>query len=282
MPNLESCIAQWRQALAAKPQLTSETLDELEAHLRERIAALVESGLSETDACQRAIAELGSAEAIAVEFRKLAPVSWLPVKIVAGIGIALPLVAATLLYVRSQSQPAADLLLSVHAFTITLGYTATLLLGVLGACFVLQRARADFSARRLASLGRVTFIFAIVAAVCSATGVILGGFWAQREWGRFWGWDAKEVGGLYAVVWLTGFLIAHRFRWITARALLVASLIGSNVVFLAWFAPVLPSGLHAYGFPNTARALLVAVLVINLLLTFLGLAPAGCLRSRKA
>jgi hypothetical protein len=66
------------------------------------------------------------------------------------------------------------------------------------------------------------------------------------------------------------------------RALLVASLIGSNVVFLAWFAPVLPSGLHAYGFPQTARALLFAVLVINFLLTLLGLAPAGCLRSRKA
>src|SRR5436190_23033357 len=101
MSNLESCIAHWRQALAAKPQITPDTLDELEAHLRERIVALVESGLSETDAYQRAIGDLGSAEAISTEFRKLAPASWLPVKIVAGLGIALPLALATVLHVRS-------------------------------------------------------------------------------------------------------------------------------------------------------------------------------------
>ena len=37
-------------------------------------------------------------------------------------------------------------------------------------------------------------------------GTFLGGVWANESWGRYWGWDAKEVGAL--VAWLTyaGFL----------------------------------------------------------------------------
>jgi hypothetical protein len=284
MPDLETFLAQWRQKLSAVRHLKPGTLDELESHLRDRIAEHMRSGLAEADACQRAAAELGSMESIAGEFRKLDRAAWLPAKMVVGMGMALPLILAALLLARSLTRPGAGVLLSVHIFTVTLGYTATLLLGVLGACFVLQRARGEFSPRCAMSLGRITLIFATVAAICTATGVILGGFWALREWGRFWDWDAKEIGGFCAVIWMTGFLVAHAFRWVTTRGLLVASMIGSNVVFLAWFGPALApgSGLHAYGLPGFARALLLGVLIGNLLLALLGLAPAGCLRARKA
>lgn len=282
MPDCESFLAQWRQALSAACHLTPETLDELENHLRERIAELMRTGLSETEACERAAAELGSPETMAREFRKLDRAAWLPAKIVARLGIAGALILAVLLLARALTQPVVDVLLSVHAFSVTLGYTSTLLLGVLGACFVLQRARADFSPHRLAPLGRITLIFATVATVCTAAGVILGGFWAQREWGRFWAWDAKETGGFCAVIWMAGFLLAHTFRWVTPRGLLVASLVGSNVVFLAWFGSALAPGLHAYGLPNAAHLLLLAALAGNVLLGLLGLAPAGCLRARSA
>ena len=283
MPDLESFLTQWRQRLSDARPLPPETLDELENHLRERIAELMRAGVAESDACQRAAAELGSADAIAGEFRKVYRAAWLPAKIVAGMGIAGTLVLAAFLLVRAFTQPAADVLLAVHVFTVTVGYTATLLLGALGACFILQRARADFSPRHFESLGRITFIFATVATICTAIGVILAGFWAQREWGRFWGWDAKEIGGLCAVIWMTGFFIAQAFRWVTTRGLLVAGVIGSNVVLLAWFGSALALGVHTSGLPDFARLLLLfAALIGNFLLAALGLAPAGCLRARKA
>src|SRR4051794_22786445 len=31
-------------------------------------------------------------------------------------------------------------------------------------------------------------------------GILLGGVWAQRAWGRFWGWDPKETWAL--ITWL--------------------------------------------------------------------------------
>jgi hypothetical protein len=280
MPNLEPFLAQWRPTMSAAHHMTPEMLDELERHIRDRVAQLVGSGFSEVDACQRAAAELGNPETIAAEFRKLDPGPWLPVRIMTASGVALALAVAILVLVRPFTGPGAGMLLAVHVFAITLGYGTALLLGVLGACFVIQRARAGFSSRRLASLTRATFAFATIATVCTVVGTVLAMFWAHREWGRFWDWDPKEIGAFCVVVWMSGFLIAHWFRWVTARGLLVASLIGSNVVFLGWFAPEFPQGLQAYGFPNTAW-LLLAALILNCLLTILGLAPAGCLRSRK-
>ena len=282
MPDLESFLAQWRASLPAAPHLPPETLDELEGHLRERIEQLIASGVPEAEACQRAATELGNSETIATEFRKLDASSWLPVKIVTGVAIVLALGLAVLLLTRPFPRPNAGLLLAIHVFTITIGYATTLLLGVLGICFVLQRARTGFSRRQLASLSRVTFIFATVSTVSTAIGIVLAMLWAQREWGRLWGWDGKEIGALCVFVWLAGFLIAHAFRWVTARGLLIASLLGNNVVLLGWFAPSLSGGLHAYGFQKTAWLLLLAgAMVLNVVVMLIGLAPSGCLRARK-
>jgi hypothetical protein len=279
MHNLETFLAQWRQTFVER--LSPDTLDELEAHLRERIEQLVRSGVPEADACQRAAADLGDPCAIASEFRKLGTTSWLPVRIVAGLGAGAALVAAILLIARPFTGPGAGLLISVHVFTVTLGYGAALLLGVLGACFVLQRARADFAPARVAALSRVTSRFAIVAAVCTALGILTGMLWTHREWNRWWAWDAPEIGGFCVLLWMIAFLVAHRFRRITPRALLVASTLGSNVVLLAWFARILSPTLHPAGLPPAA-SLVLAALLLNLLLALLGLAPAGCLRPRKA
>ena len=279
MPNLNSFLAEWRQTMSAAHHMTPEMLDELESHMRERVGQLIDSGLSEVDACQRTAAELGNPETIAAEFRKLDPVPWLPITIMTALGVALALAAAILLLLRPFTGPGAGMLLTIHVLTVTVGYGSTLLLGVLGACFVIQRARAGFPPRRLASLTRATFAFATTSTVCTLVGIVLAMFWAHREWGRFWDWDPKEVGAFCVAVWMSGFLLAHWFRWVTARGLLVASMFGSNVVFLGWFAPTLAlsPGLHAYGWSHFGWVLLLAVLIVNCLLTILGLAPAGWL-----
>ena len=282
MAKIDSFVSQWRQALAPVRHLSPETLDELEAHLREKIERHLQDGLPEAEACDRAAAELGDSTAIAGEFRKLHPLPWLPAKLVTVVGIALAIGIALLLLVRFRPGYRGDVLLAVHVFTITIGYGATILLGVLGACFVLQRARWGFSLNRLAMLERLTLRFAVISTLCTAVGVILGMFWANREWGRYWAWDSKEIGGLCVVVWMLGFFIAHFVRRVSARGLLVASLIGSNVTLLAWFLPSMNTGLKAYGSLNATWALLPIVVILNLSLSVLGLAPSGCLRPRRA
>jgi Cytochrome C assembly protein len=280
MHNLEDSIAEWRKSMMAAARLSRESLDELENHLRENVDQLTRSGMSEPEAFQRAVTQLGGPPSLASEFQKLDQSTWLPVKVVIGIGVTEALALAIFLIARCDAARS-GLLLANHVFSVTLGYTTTFLVGALGICFVGQRCFSDFSPSRMRSLTRVTFILGCIAAGLTAIGVFLGMLWARAEWGRFWAWDPKEIGGLSVIVWLICFLAIHRLRRITAHGVLIMSIIGNIVVSLAWFGANLLAGLHSYGTTNYSWLLLAAVLS-NLAVFLIGFAPAGWLRPRKA
>ena len=83
---------------------------------------------------------------------------------------------------------------------------------------------------------------------------------------------------------LADLLLACRSLATDGRArLLVSSLLGSNIVILAWFPPfVSPTALHSYGLPGGMITFLVAAFAANLAFFLIGLAPAGWLRLRRA
>jgi hypothetical protein len=282
--NLEQSIADWRKALSAARDLGPDTLDELETHLRETIEQLVRSGMNEAEAFQRAVTQLGPPEEVASEFRKLSAFTWLPVRVMTAIAGAGVLILPAWLFSAFRHRHW-DLLLAAHVFAVALGYSLGLLLGVLGICFVAQRCHTEFPPRRSEALGRGASLFAAAACGLSALGTILGMFWSHREWGRFWGWDVHEIGALSVVVWLACILIAHQSRRFSVRALFLASLIGGNIVLLAWFGPHLMmwGQLHSYKM-NIHNTVLVVIMptTINLVFFLVGLAPAGWLRLRKA
>lgn len=280
MHNLEQWITDWRKAMMAAPNFRRETLDELENHLRENVDQLVRSGITEAEAFQHAVTQLGSPATIASEFQKLNPSTWLPVKVVIGLGITAALLLTIFLFTRFDDLWS-NLLLASHIFMVTLGYTTVFLSGTLGICFVCQRCFSDFSPARLQSLSQVSFIFAWVAFCLTAVGIALGAIWARAEWGRFWAWDPKEIGALCVIVWLICFLSAHRLRRTTPRGVLVLSVASNLVVSLGWFGANLLAGLHSYGTLNLSWFLLAAV-ISNLAVFLVGLAPAGWLRLRKA
>src|SRR4051794_28704824 len=57
--NLNAEIQQWREALAQSPAFNSENLNELESHLRDSVARLRASGLSEEEALLIATKRIG-------------------------------------------------------------------------------------------------------------------------------------------------------------------------------------------------------------------------------
>src|SRR3954469_19483542 len=275
--DLEKLITEWRKT-AGTPNISAETLDELETHLRETTERLVRSGMSLPDAFQRAVADLGTMPGIASEFRKLDEPLWLPIKLAIGVTTFAAVALAIFAIARSGSGQS-SVLLGAHIFTVTLGYTVTLLIGALGICFVSQRCFEDFPTSRLDSIRRVSLLLATIALCFTAIGVFLAMIWAKIEWGRYWAWDSKEIGGLSAVVWLVGYVIAHRFFKNSSRGVLAISMLGNIVVSLAWFGPRV-NGLHSYGTANPSLLLTVAVLV-NLAFFAIGFVPAGRLRLRN-
>ena len=66
-----------------------------------------------------------------------------------------------------------------------------------------------------------------VGVLLIAAGTILGGVWADYSWGRFWGWDPKEV---WALITLLVYLIPLHGRfagWFNTFNLVVASVVCS-------------------------------------------------------
>ena len=276
MHDLEKLITEWRESAAKN--VTAETLDELETHLRETTERLVRSGMNQSGAFQRAVTELGAMPTISSEFQKLDSPLWLPVKLAIGATALLALIVAVFVIARLDSNRS-DVLLAAHTFTVVLGYTLTLLIGGLGICFVSQRCLEDFSTSRLHSIARVSLVLGSIALFLTTLGVLLGMVWAKIEWGRYWAWDPKEIGGLSVVVWLACYLVAHRFFKSSERGVLAISMLGNIVVSLAWFGPQV-NGSHQYGTPNTSLLLTIAILV-NLAFFALGFVPAGRLRLRN-
>jgi ABC-type transport system involved in cytochrome c biogenesis permease subunit len=89
-----------------------------------------------------------------------------------------------------------------------------------------------------------------VGVLLVAAGTILGGVWADVSWGRFWGWDPKEV---WALITLLVYLIPLHGRfagWVSTFGLIVASVVCYMSVLMAWYGVnfVLGVGLHSYGF----------------------------------
>jgi ABC-type transport system involved in cytochrome c biogenesis permease subunit len=89
-----------------------------------------------------------------------------------------------------------------------------------------------------------------VGVLLIAAGTMLGGVWADYSWGRFWGWDPKEV---WALATLLIYLVPLHGRfagWIGTFGLVATSVVCFLSVIMAWYGVnfVLGVGLHSYGF----------------------------------
>ncbi len=108
-----------------------------------------------------------------------------------------------------------------------------------------------------------------VAVVLLTAGTILGGVWADRAWGRFWGWDPKEVWALVSILVYLALLHGRYAGWIGNFGMAAGSVIGMISVVWAWYGTnyLMPIGLHSYAGEGSGGGLYVAAFfTANLLL----------------
>lgn len=106
------------------------------------------------------------------------------------------------------------------------------------------------TAGRIKPLSNFIYRSMQVGVLLCAAGTILGGVWADYSWGRFWGWDPKEV---WALITLLVYLVPLHGRfagWVNTFGLVFSSVICFLAVLMAWYGVnfVLGVGLHSYGF----------------------------------
>jgi len=182
----------------------------------------------------------------------------------AGSAVAAGIVASLLLVLADAMpaaldpsiQPLAPVLrnnfwLTIHVLTITLGYAAFALGAGLGHAWLVIDRFKGATARRC-EIGKFLNATLRIGTLLLAAGTLLGGVWASYSWGRFWGWDPKEV---WALIALLGYLIVLHGQyagWFAARGTAIGSIVAFLGVLMAWYGVnyVLGTGLHSYGFGN--------------------------------
>ncbi len=159
-------------------------------------------------------------------------------------------------------------ILAWHVATLMIGYGVIGMSLLVSAAYLLVRRRpgprgtgpplsagADLSApapaegNLPAELDRYNVILLQLACWLVAVGDLLGAYWADQAWGRWWGWDAKETWGLMTLLVYLGILhlrplLPDRTRgaWTAALAVFGCSVMG----FTWWGVNYLLRGLHSY------------------------------------
>ena len=97
---------------------------------------------------------------------------------------------------------------------------------------------------RLENLG---YRMAIIGFVFWTFTLIAGSIWAEHAWGRYWGWDTKEVWTFVIWVLYAGYIHARATRgWRGNRSSWLAIVAYSAVIFNFSIVNVFFKGLHAY------------------------------------
>ena len=140
-------------------------------------------------------------------------------------------------------------LLSIHVMVIMISYTllAFMLLNGITAV-VLHLTRGNEAKEQIEYLSVVSRIILYPAVMLLAIGIFIGAVWANVSWGRYWGWDPKEVWALitmliYAALIHSGSLGALRkpmtFHILTIVAFLAVLVTYFGVNFIL-------GGMHSY------------------------------------
>jgi cytochrome c-type biogenesis protein CcsB len=197
------------------------------------------------------------------------------VTLVASLMTGLALILAGLLPLDSFIRPVAPVLLdtvwmAIHVPVIMVSYSVLTIamgfaLALLGIAAISPR-RSDL----IKATDRLQYRFIQVGSVLLTVGIITGSMWGSASWGRYWGWDPKEVWSLVALLGYMAILHARQAGWLRGFGTALCSTLAFWLIVMTYAGVnfVLGIGLHSYAFGKGAVARwLLTVGCIQLILT---------------
>jgi ABC-type transport system involved in cytochrome c biogenesis permease subunit len=175
----------------------------------------------------------------------------------AGMG-ALAMMLADLLPIDGFIHPVAPVLagtpwLAIHVPIIVVSYSVLAMATglahlVLGAA-IFAPARRDLTER----WSQLLYWYLHVGSILLIAGILTGSIWAASSWGRYWGWDPKEVWSLVAFLAYMAILHARFDGQVRSFGVAAWSILAFWTILMTYLGVnfVLASGLHAYGFGSS-------------------------------
>ncbi len=139
--------------------------------------------------------------------------------------------------------------LAIHVPIIMVSYSV-LALGVVVAH--MQIGTTIFAPKRsdlVARMADLLYWYIHVGSILLITGILTGSMWASSSWGRYWGWDPKEVWSLVAFLAYIAILHGRWERFIGAFGVAALSIGAFQTILMTYLGVnfVLTTGLHSYG-----------------------------------
>ena len=91
-------------------------------------------------------------------------------------------------------------LLSVHVVVIMFSYALLAFIMLNGLTAILLHCFSENAQRQIERLKTISHLMLYPAVFCLAIGIFVGAIWANLSWGRYWGWDPKEVWALITLM----------------------------------------------------------------------------------
>ena len=139
--------------------------------------------------------------------------------------------------------------LAIHVPIIMISYSV-LALGVVIAH--MQIGFTIFAPRRgevIQRMNDLLYWYMHVGSILLIAGILTGSVWAASSWGRYWGWDPKEVWSLVAFLAYIAILHGRWDRIIGSFGVAAISIIAFQTILMTYLGVnfVLTTGLHSYG-----------------------------------
>ncbi len=136
--------------------------------------------------------------------------------------------------------------LVVHVSIISISSGVLLVSGVASILYLLSLRFGWFGEDASERLDRIAYRCVVFAFPLFSLGVMCGAIWAEHAWGRYWGWDPKEVVSFITWVVYAAYLHARATAgWrVQAAAINVAGF--ATVLFNLFAINLVIAGLHSY------------------------------------
>jgi ABC-type transport system involved in cytochrome c biogenesis permease subunit len=117
----------------------------------------------------------------------------------------------------------------------------------------------------IAKMGDLLYWYILVGSTLLVAGILTGSMWASSSWGRYWGWDPKEVWSLIAFLGYMAILHARWDKLLDQFRVAAISILAFQTVLMTYLGVnfVLTTGLHSYGMGDSPVVFWMAVTAIT-------------------
>ena len=154
--------------------------------------------------------------------------------------------------------------LAIHVPIIMVGY-AVLALGLVVAH--MQVGFTIFSPGKVELIDRMydlLYWYMFVGSILLVAGILTGSMWAASSWGRYWGWDPKEVWSLVAFLAYMAILHAKVEKLIGQFGVAAISIAAFQTIIMTYLGVnfVLTTGMHSYGMGDSPVVMWMVIVAL--------------------